>query len=242
AFTLAPGKRLVEGPADAEAVTFSSPLTTGLGCRRWCPYGAGPEMASDQRSGDARSAGFETEPLAPPLVILGAPELVLEVAADRPIAMIAARLVDVAPDGAAMLVTYGLFNLCHHQGHDRVCRLMPGQPVRVSVSLNHVGYAFPPGHRIRLSLSSTYWPIAWPSPELVKLSVLTGSAQLILPQHLEDGEAPVMSFPPPLQVERMNRHVIRPAGYERRILEDMSTGRVTVVATKDLGRRAILLA
>ena len=39
-------------------------------------------------------------------------------AVDRPVALVAARLSDVAPDGAATRVSYGLLNLTHRESHE----------------------------------------------------------------------------------------------------------------------------
>lgn len=54
--------------------------------------------------------------------ILGAPELELECSVDRPVAMVAARVSDVAPDGSATRVTYGLLNLTHRDSHAEPAR------------------------------------------------------------------------------------------------------------------------
>jgi putative CocE/NonD family hydrolase len=233
-FHLSAEGRLTTARAGSGAVSIASPLTTGLGYRRWCPYGLGPEMASDQRGDDAGSAVFDSDPLSEPIEILGAAEVTLDAASDRPVAMIAARLADVAPDGSATLVSYGLLNLCHREGHDRVIFLEPGDPVRVTVRLNHIGYRFPAGHRVRLSLSSNYWPIAWPSPQPVRLTILTGSARLDLPRYT-GREQPLPFAYKPMQIEGLRRQIYRPAGYNRTITSDMAEDKVTVVATKDAG-------
>jgi hypothetical protein len=105
----------------------------------------------------------------------------LEVAASRPVATIAARLSDVAPDGRATRITYGLLNLTHRDRDDAPEPAAPGAFQRVRVQLNGVAQAFPPGHRIRLSLSTSYWPLAWPAPEPAELTVRTGVSRLVLP-------------------------------------------------------------
>jgi uncharacterized protein len=233
-FYLSAVGHLTSAQTENGLVSIASPLTTGLGFRRWCPYGLGPEMASDQRGDDAGSAVFESDPLSEPVDILGAAELALEVAADRPVAMIAVRLADVAPDHSSTLVSYGLLNLCHHQGHDRVVLLEPGSPVRVAVRLNHIGHNFPAGHRLRLSLSSSYWPIAWPSPDPVRLTIFTGSARLDLPRYIGNGQPLPFAYDP-VQIKGLPRQVYRPGGYNRVITTDMGQDRVTVLATKDAG-------
>ena len=58
-----------------------------------------------------------TAPLTQRMEILGAPELEIELAADKPVAQLCARLCDVAPDGSSRRVSYGVLNLTHRDGH-----------------------------------------------------------------------------------------------------------------------------
>ena len=98
-----------------------SPQTTGLAGGEWCAYGLGkvaPEMPLDQRLDDAGSLVFDTEPLEEPLAIVGSTLVELAIAADKPQAMVAVRLSDVAPDGAATRVSYGILNLSHRESHE----------------------------------------------------------------------------------------------------------------------------
>lgn len=124
---------------------------------------------------------FQTDPLPDTVEILGAPTARLRIAADRPVAMVAVRLSDVAPDGKATRVTYGLLNLCHRDGHAEPRSLEPGERYAIAVPLNGVAQSFPAGHRIRLSISTSYWPLAWPPPEPVTLTVYGGESELELP-------------------------------------------------------------
>jgi hypothetical protein len=105
----------------------------------------------------------------------------LEVSVDQPVAMLAVRLSDIAPDGAATRVSYGLLNLTHRDGHDDPQPARPGERYRVRVALNGVAQTFPAGHRIRLALSTSYWPLAWPPPHPVRLSLHPGASSLSLP-------------------------------------------------------------
>ncbi len=49
--------------------------------------------------------------------ILGFPQVQLKLSVDQPNALLAVRLCDVAPDGASRLVSWGLLNLTHRDGH-----------------------------------------------------------------------------------------------------------------------------
>lgn len=115
------------------------------------------------------------------LEILGAPRVELEVSADQPVAMVAARLSDVAPDGSATRVTYGVLNLTRRDSMDEPAPLEPGRRHRATLHLNGVAQAFPPGHRVRLSLSTSYWPLAWPPPRPTLLTVHEQPCRLVLP-------------------------------------------------------------
>jgi uncharacterized protein len=95
--------------------------------------------------------------------------------------MVTARLSDVAPDGSATRVTYGLLNLTHRSRIGSPEPLEPGARCNATLQLNGVAQAFPPGHRIRLSLSTSYWPLAWPPPRPVRLTVHEGTSSLTLP-------------------------------------------------------------
>jgi putative CocE/NonD family hydrolase len=140
----------------------------------WCPYGRPTDFPPDQRGEDGRSLAFTTEPLAESIEILGRPVVALELSVDRPLALVAARVCDVSPEGRSLLVSRGLLNLTHREGHDRVAALTPGEPVAVQFPLDFAGHRFPAGHSVRLSLSPTYWPFAWPSPEPVTLDLRLG--------------------------------------------------------------------
>ena len=120
---------------------------------------------------------FTFEPLEEPLDILGFPEVELTLESDRPEALVAVRLCAVAPDGSSLLITRGLLNLTHREGHDKVEPLERGRPYDVSVRLDAIGHSVPATRSA--CLSSSYWPWAWPSPEPVTLTLQDG--RLLLP-------------------------------------------------------------
>ena len=93
---------------------------------QWGGHGDALEFPGDQRPEDGLSLSFDTAPLAEPAEILGVPVARLELAADRPLALVAVRLCDVWPDGASTLITRGLKNLTHAGGDARPEPLVPG--------------------------------------------------------------------------------------------------------------------
>jgi uncharacterized protein len=218
-------------------LTLRSPQTLGVYAGRWCPYQLTPDLPLDQRLEDGGALTFDTDPLPEQLEILGAPVVELDLVADRPVALVAARLADVGPDGAARRVSYGLLNLTHRESHEHPTPLEPGRRYRVRLQLNDVGQTFPAGHRIRLALSTAYWPIAWPSPEPVTLTVHAGASTLTLPVRPPDPAddalppLPPVETAPPLPVTALEQ-----AHTERVVHHDAATGEVTLDWVQDSAR------
>ncbi len=174
------GEPPVEEPA-AGTLTHRTPLRVGMAAGKWCSYAAPGDQPADQNADDAQSLCFETEPLADALEIAGDAALDLELSVDRPVAQVAARLVDLHPDGAATRVAYGVLNLTHRDGHDEPEPLKSGERYRVRVSFKPVAQRFEAGHRIRLALSTSYFPMIWPAPEPVTMTLHTAGSTLELP-------------------------------------------------------------
>jgi putative CocE/NonD family hydrolase len=222
---LSPG-RLGGEPGDETPLTAAGTFAHGLEAGAWMPYEGPGELPPDQRAEDGRSLSFTSDPLAERVEILGVPEVVVAVASDRPLALLAVRLCDVFPDGRSTLVTRGLLNLAHRDGHEEPAPLEPRRRSTVRVRLGAIAHAFPPGHRIRVSLSPTYWPWAWPSPEPVTLTVLAGEAsRLVLPvrpPRSEDDALPSLGEPEaaaPLDVD-----TLRPRTTGRTLHHDVARG------------------
>ncbi|MFC4374503.1 CocE/NonD family hydrolase [Nocardia halotolerans] len=227
---------LSEQPSPPHTLDLQSPLSVGMFAGKWASYAATPDLPSDQRDEDGGSLVFETEALDCTCEVLGQPVLELEVSADRPQAMIAARLSDVAPNGEATRVTYGLLNLTHRDGSAEPEPLEPGRAYRVRLPLNGIAHSFPPGHRIRLSLSSSYWPLAWPSPEPVMLTVTTGHSSLTLPQRAPRADDDrLRPFGPPQAAPEAPATHIEPSAHHWRVERDLETGISTLEIENDQG-------
>jgi putative CocE/NonD family hydrolase len=200
----------------------------------WTAEGQSADLAGDQRVDDALSLTFDSEPLEEPLELLGLPEAALEVAVDRPNALVVVRLCDVFPDGTSALVTRGLLNLTHRESHEAAEPLEPGQRYEVRVPLDVTAYSVPAGHRLRVAVSPTYWPWAWPSPEPVRLTLFSGRIGLSerLPRP-EDAELPEFGEP-----ETAAKLAVRPVAGSpqgRSLRRDFATGLVEQVFDWDLG-------
>ncbi len=220
----------------AGSMTLQSPMSVGMFAGKWSSYAAAPDLPSDQREEDGGSLVFDSPRLEQPMEIFGRPELELEFIPDQPLGMVAARLSDVAPNGEATRITYGLLNLAHRESHEHPQALEPGRRYRVRIDLNGVAQAFPAGHRLRLSLSTSYWPLVWAPSAPMLLTVLPGASTLQLPvgpPRAEDEELRPFSDPegaPPLQTRQL-----QPGEHNWRMTRDMALDRSTLEVVNDQG-------
>ena len=214
--------------------TVRSPLSVGMFAGKWCSYAATPDLPGDQREEDGGSLVYQSQPLSEPLAILGQPRLALRVAADRPLAMVAVRLSDVAPDNRATRITYGVLNLAHRNGSRNPEPLEPHREYDISVPLNGIGHVFRAGHRLRVSISTSYWPLVWPMPEAASLSVNTRGSALELPvrpPRAEDAELADFAPPegaPPLEIEQL-----RKGEHNWRLIRDLAREESTLEVIND---------
>ena len=224
------GHGILGGGGPFEAI-LASPEHCGMDSGEFCAIFLGPEMPGDQRRDDALSACFDSAPLAQ-TGILGAPVLRLRLKSDQPVAHVAVRLNHVHPDGASTRVTWGVLNLCHHNGHESPEPLVPGEEIEVEVQLDHIAYRLPEGHRLRVAVSSTYFPMIWPSPQPVTLT-LTGGA-LDLPVR-PSGDSDEITFPEAEAAAPLKLEVIRPEAHVRRSEIDQRSGRISLIIEDDFG-------
>jgi hypothetical protein len=233
--------RLVKKSESANKVTLLGAQINGATAGVWCPYGNKFGMPIDQRTDDGLSLCFTSVPVDKAVEILGFPEVNLKLSVDRSDALIAVRLCDVAPNGASRLISWGLLNLTHREGHTQPMPLKPGQAYPVSVQLNVVAHRLEVGHRWRVAVSPTYWPHAWPSPVPVQLTVYTGNeSRLTLPVRtpgrLDESLAP---FDPPEGAPMLEFECMRPEDATRTFTYDVTQGRLQMVDRMDEGRNRL---
>lgn len=223
--------RLRAKAGEAKDLALNSPLWVGAAAGEIGRYGNDAEWATDQRMDDAGSLVFLTDPLTERTELLGAPVVELRLHSDQPLALIAARLNDVAPDGSSTRIGIGLLNLTHRNSAEWPEALIPGQPVSLRVEMDDIACAIPAGHRLALSLSTNYWPIAWPSPRPATLQIRSGESWLSLPvRPPRPGEEQALRpFDPPEAAEN-TPHTWRPVetGVKRRVSHDLLSGEMVV--------------
>jgi hypothetical protein len=168
------GDLLADEAAPETTVAYVGDRIVGLTKPEWLDR---PPI--EQSLDDARSLVFRTPTLEDTLEILGNPVLRVRIAADRPVAKLAARLVELTADGQSWLVSYGLLNLTHRTSHTEPAPLVPGQVYDVEIPLTAIAHRFSAGSRIGLALSESLWPLVWPSPEIVTLALTLGPASTL---------------------------------------------------------------
>ncbi len=185
-FMVDPGERLVRAEAgspppdgavwDPIAAVPQVGLAGGIFAAGGVPFG----LPLDQRAEEGYCLAYTSAPLDQAMEIGGQPRLQLRVAAEGPVAMLAAKLCDVAPDGTSTLVTRGLLNLTHRSSHATPEALDPGRPYDIRLDLDCTAWRFAPGHRVRLDLAATDWPWVWPTPEPAPFRIDRSSCELEL--------------------------------------------------------------
>lgn len=224
------------GGAREGGALLRSPLAIGANSGDFLKFGDAPGQNGEQAGDDGRSHTFTGPALDAAVEILGAPEVTLRVTSDRPQAQLAVRLCEVFPDGSSKLVTTGLLNLTHRDGHAEPQPLEPGRAYEVRVPLFAVGHAFGAGNRVRVSVSASLWPWVWPSPERVTVELDTGYGELTLPvraprpaedEALRPYEPPRGGPPHTIEVTSV------PGG--REVAYDPETGEHTLTATSARG-------
>jgi hypothetical protein len=217
---------LADEPGERLALSLRSPQSTGLAAGDWGSFGNPGDVPGDQREDSFGSLEFSSAPLAERCELLGNSRVILELAADRTEALVAVRLIDLAPSGTATCVARGFLNLAHRDGREEPKPLVPGERYRVEVPLTGTAYAFPAGHRVRVALSGAYWPIVWPSHEPTTLTLTTGISQLRLPVRRSAAEAGI-DLPAAVSAEPSPATVLRQGRVERSVSTDPVTGEVT---------------
>lgn len=138
-------------PADAYLYDPESPVPSGA------PITVD---ALDQRAIEMRGdvLVYTTPPLETGIEVTGPLKLVLYVSSSAPDTDFTAKLVDVHPDGRAILLQEGILRARYREGLGRELRMEPGEIYEVGIDLEATGNYFGPGHRILLEVSSSSFP------------------------------------------------------------------------------------
>lgn len=227
AWSLDESGTLARGGIGQGSAHISTPLSVGLQAGKWCSYAKFGDQPGDQGPDDADSVTFQTAPLTEDFEIVGDATFDIAFTCDKPIALIAARLVDVAPDGKATRISYGMLNLTHRESHECPSPLEPGVTHCGRVELKHVAQTLRKGHCLRLSLSNTYFPMAWPAPETAELVLDLENCILTLPERRgPDGDP--REFGPAVAAPALEVEVLTPESFDWQIKREGQGASVTI--------------
>lgn len=101
---------------------------------------------------------YQTSPLENDVTLVGPVECILWVATDAPDTDFAVKLVEVAPNGSAINLSYGIVRLRYREGFDKEVLARPEETYELRLRMNPVGIKFTKGCRIRLDIASSDFP------------------------------------------------------------------------------------
>jgi uncharacterized protein len=123
-------------------------------------FGGNATGPRDQRAVEARDdvLVYSTPALDRPIEVTGPIALRLFVASSARDTDFTGKLVDVFPDGRAIILTEGVLRARYHTATSAPELLEPGRVYELGIDLWATSNVFLPGHRIRLEVSSSSFP------------------------------------------------------------------------------------
>lgn len=107
---------------------------------------------------------FATAPLKSPIDVTGKIRATLWVSSDAVDTDFTAKLIDVYPNGYALIVTDGQIRMRYREGFARAKMMNPGAVYQAVIDLGSTSNLSAAGHRIRLDISSSNYPQFEPNP------------------------------------------------------------------------------
>ena len=143
-------------PADFFTYEPQNPVPT-VGGANLILENSGP---MDQRKIKARRdiLVYSTEPLQKEIEATGPVHLTVFVSSDAADTDFTAKLVDVFPDGKALLVCDGILRARYRNGLDKPELMESGKIYKLDVFLGNTSVLFKKGHKIRIEVSSSNFP------------------------------------------------------------------------------------
>jgi hypothetical protein len=120
----------------------------------------GPAGPADQAVVEERHdvLCYTSEPLTAPLEATGHVILTVHMSSSAPDTDVTGKLVDVFPDGRAILLCEGLWRMRYRDGLSEPRSLKPGEVIEATINMGVTSNVFLAGHRIRLEISSSNFP------------------------------------------------------------------------------------
>lgn len=115
---------------------------------------------------------FTTKPFELPMTILGNVTASLEVSSNASDTDFVAKLIDVWPNGTAMLVEQGALRMRWRNGPfatKPAPHMRPNERYTIEVNLGMTSYVINKGHSLRLTITSSFWPYYSANPNTGEL-------------------------------------------------------------------------
>jgi uncharacterized protein len=134
--------------------------------RRPIPTLGGRNMLIDAGPRDQRPAQalpdygliYRSEELPRALTIAGNVRLTLHIQSSCPDTDFIAKLIELEPDGRAMLLMDGVARAMYRDASGEPQHLVPDRVERLSIDLGHIHHTFRAGHRIEVDVTSSNFP------------------------------------------------------------------------------------
>jgi putative CocE/NonD family hydrolase len=114
---------------------------------------------------------FSSEPLTAPVEVTGFVRAKYWVSSDAADTDFTAKLVDVYPNGYAMIIADGQIRAKFRNSFEKPEPMRPGKIYEVTIDLGATSNLFATGHRIRLDVSSSNYPNIEPNPHPARNSI-----------------------------------------------------------------------
>jgi hypothetical protein len=101
---------------------------------------------------------YRGAPLSADMTIAGNVRVTLNVASDCPDTDFVAKLVELLPDGSAMLLMDGITRAMYRDPTAGAQRLEPGRVYPLVIDLGHICHTFRAGSRVEIDVSSSNFP------------------------------------------------------------------------------------
>lgn len=146
-------------PEDVYLYDPRYPVPT-IGGATLMPGGQANVGPRDQRGVEGREdvLCYTSAPLERPLEVTGPIELVLYISSSTRDTDFTGKLIDVYPDGRAMLLTDGILRVRYRESLSHPVLMEPGTIYQLRLDLVATSNVFLPGHCIRLEVSSSNYP------------------------------------------------------------------------------------
>jgi putative CocE/NonD family hydrolase len=119
---------------------------------------AGPRDQRPVQSFPDYGLVYRSEPLKIDLSIAGAVRVTLSIQSSCSDTDFVAKLIDLEPDGCAMLLMDGVMRAMYRDPSGEPRHLLPGRVERMTVDLGHIHHTFRAGHRIEVDVTSSNFP------------------------------------------------------------------------------------